>query len=399
MTLAETKKTSYVRLHVVLRQLTNIFFIWYTEMEDTKRIKLTRTTQLEDIPDGLIQHIQSLLPVKEAASTSVLSKSWQQAWSTNPTLRFRQYQPFPGKQQKRYMHMIDRTIQRYFRDNIAITSFKLHIVIDDDELASFVNKWIRKVVSKSCLTEINLKLEVINQSFQFQLSEEIFSGKNLEKVSLRIIANNPWSWTPITDTFASVRELCLELYDDNFRFSDLLKSKFPFLESLTLSCNGMEDNLDITCVSLKRLIIEEMCDRPLRVQVAAPKLLFFSYTCGMAVPSLLFATPVPDQIQLNLELFDPIDVCFFHNLREMLKLSSEFNIRVITRHDILKRTVIDIDDLRRQVPCPATNVQQLSFQTSAGEELQGYSEFFDSFFSICSPSYIKAICPTCKMLR
>ncbi|GJU41727.1 F-box protein-like protein [Tanacetum coccineum] len=330
-------------------------------MADTKRIKLT---QLEDIPDDLIQHIQSLLPVKQAARTCVVSKSWLHAWSTNPTLRFRQYVHLPGKQTTKYMNMIDTTLQRYFRYNIPITCFKLQMVIDDDELASF-----------------------------FHLSEEIFLGKNLKKVSLRIMANIPWSWTPITDTFASVRELCLELDDDNITFSELLKSsKFPFLESLTLKVRwyGCEDILDITCVSLKRLIIKARLDRPLRVQVAAPKLLFFSYTCGRAIPSLLFATPVPDQILLNLELLDPIDVCFFLNLRDTLKLSSRFNIKVITRYDILKQFVIDIDDLRRQVPCPAMNVQLLSFKTSAGEDLWRNSEFFDSFFSICNPSNIKA---------
>ncbi|GJV17012.1 reverse transcriptase domain-containing protein [Tanacetum coccineum] len=359
-------------------------------MADTKRIKLT---QLEDIPDDLIQHIQSLLPVKQAARTCVVSKSWLHAWSTNPTLRFRQYVHLPGKQTTKYMNMIDTTLQRYFRYNIPITCFKLQMVIDDDELASFVRKWIRKVVSKSSLTEICLKLQIFNNSFQFHLSEEIFLGKNLKKVSLRIMANIPWSWTPITDTFASVRELCLELDDDNITFSELLKSsKFPFLESLTLKVRwyGCEDILDITCVSLKRLIIKARLDRPLRVQVAAPKLLFFSYTCGRAIPSLLFATPVPDQILLNLELLDPIDVCFFLNLRETLKLSSRFNIKVITRYDILKQFVIDIDDLRRQVPCPAMNVQLLSFKTSAGEDLWRNSEFFDSFFSICNPSNIKA---------
>nr|GEY15553.1 reverse transcriptase domain-containing protein [Tanacetum cinerariifolium] len=318
----------------------------FREMADTKRIKLT---QLEDIPDDLIQHIQSLLPVKQAARTCVVSKSWLHAWPTNPTLRFRQYVHLPGKQTTKYMNMIDTTLQRYFRDNIPITCFKLQMVIDDDELASFVRKSIRKVVSKSSLTEICLKLEIFNNSVSFVRGDIL---------------------------------------------SELLKSsKFPFLESLTLKVRwyGCEDILDITCVSLKRLIIKARLDRPLRVQIAAPKLLFFSYTCGRAIPSLLFATPVPDQIQLNLDLLDPIDVCFFLSLRETLKLSSRFNIKVITRYDILKQFVIDIDDLRRQVPCPAMNVQLLSFKTSAGEDLWRNSEFFGSFFSICNPSNIKAM--------
>ncbi|GJS83515.1 retrovirus-related pol polyprotein from transposon TNT 1-94 [Tanacetum coccineum] len=55
-------------------------------MDEAKRIKVTHTSQLEAVPE-LIHHIQSLLPVKEAARTCVLSKSWLHALSTNPTLR------------------------------------------------------------------------------------------------------------------------------------------------------------------------------------------------------------------------------------------------------------------------------------------------------------------------
>nr|GEW51449.1 probable aquaporin SIP2-1 [Tanacetum cinerariifolium] len=43
-------------------------FLWYPKMEEVKRIKVIHTSQLEAVPE-LIHHIQSLLPVKEAART------------------------------------------------------------------------------------------------------------------------------------------------------------------------------------------------------------------------------------------------------------------------------------------------------------------------------------------
>ncbi|GKC46668.1 F-box protein-like protein [Tanacetum coccineum] len=285
-------------------------------MEEVKRVKVTHTTQLEAVPE-LIHHIQSLLPVKEAARTCVLSKSWLHALSTNPTLR-----------------------QSY----------------------SFVNKWIRQMVSKSSITEIYLKLYIY--TYEFHLSDEIFTSDNLKK---------------------------------------LLESKFPFLESLNFKFKSSSmDNLDIKCVSLKRLAIKVRQRHPICVHVFAPELITFRYTGGVTIHSFLFSAIPPKQVELNLKLKMPIDMSFFLNLRETLNLSSKFNVKISTSCELIKQFNVDIDDLRVQVPYPALNVQQLSFGACPGEDLWGQSEFFDSFFSICSPGYIttyKSIGPTWKILK
>ena len=86
-------------------------------MEEVERMRL--------IPE-LIQHIQSLLPVKEVDRTRVSSKSWLHAWSTNPTLRFHQYGKSLNEQQEtRYIELIDRTLQRYHLDNLPIISLDI----------------------------------------------------------------------------------------------------------------------------------------------------------------------------------------------------------------------------------------------------------------------------------
>ncbi|PWA97695.1 F-box/LRR-repeat protein [Artemisia annua] len=377
-------------------------------MEEVKRIKLVNTRQLEDVPE-LMHHIQSLLPVKEAARTCVLSKSWLHSWSTIPTLRFRQ----PTKnlniqQHKEYMNMIDHTLIRYLWDDIPITSFKLRLDIWSDSLASHVKKWIQQLVLRSCLTEINLKL--VMNCISFQLPEEIFWGENLKKVSINLRTLGKLAWLhPVpshrTDPLLSMRELVLDLVMIDSSFPEIIYSKFPCLESLTLKfrCFRMMKSLNVTCVSLKKLIIKIRDDNPTCIHVFAPKLLIFCYTGGVRIPNFVFPAIAPLKIELNLKLMKSMDnISFFLQMRETLNLSSNFNILISTSCDFIKQFYIGIDDLRRQVPNPARNVQQLSFKSCPGEDLWGHSEFFDSFFSICSPSYIKAIqsiCPTCKMLR
>lgn len=54
------------------------------EMIDNGNI-LDRFTNL---PINVIHHIQDLIPIEDAARTSVLSRSWRHIWASNPKLVF-----------------------------------------------------------------------------------------------------------------------------------------------------------------------------------------------------------------------------------------------------------------------------------------------------------------------
>lgn len=100
-----------------------------------------RTPRLEDVPVELIHHIQSLLSVKEAARICILSKSWLHAWSTNPTIRLPECMMFATEEQKiKYIKWIDRTLLRYVDDNIPIETSKLHLHINNQNMASLAEK-------------------------------------------------------------------------------------------------------------------------------------------------------------------------------------------------------------------------------------------------------------------
>ncbi|KAL4628457.1 hypothetical protein ACB092_05G239600 [Castanea dentata] len=45
---------------------------------------------LDNLPCEIVQYILSLLPTKDAARTSILSKSWKNRWMCIPNLVFRQ---------------------------------------------------------------------------------------------------------------------------------------------------------------------------------------------------------------------------------------------------------------------------------------------------------------------
>ncbi|GKE93559.1 hypothetical protein Tco_1574654, partial [Tanacetum coccineum] len=105
---------------------------------------------------------------------------------------------------------------------------------------------------------------------------------------------------------------------------------------------------------------------------------------------LVFPAIVPEHIKLTYSSWEPTGHLFFLKMRETLNLSSKFEINI--KHDILDLVVplgIDIDDLRRMVSYPVTNVQ-LSLETCLDEHVWEQSRFFDAFFSIFRPNYIRS---------
>ena len=195
----------------------------------------------------------------------------------------------------------------------------------------------------------------------------------------------------IIDSIGSLREIHLsDVTIDYDGLCNIINTKFPILESLTLDIMwcGVEI-LDIRSNSLQRL---KILLRPFRtlteIQVNAPKLLSFQYK-GCAMPSLLFPTIAPEQLELTLMVNRPIDHLVFLKLREYLNLSSKFNIVIRSLEDYVLS--FNIDNVRTRVLFLATNVEKLSIESFEEDGLVENSVLlFDTLFSICQPLYVEA---------
>ncbi|GJV48331.1 putative F-box/LRR-repeat protein isoform X2 [Tanacetum coccineum] len=194
------------------------------------------------------------------------------------------------------------------------------------------------------------------------------------------------------DSLGSVTHLDISGVVLDNAFFNMIKSNFPLLESLSLVIisRGLE-SIVITSLPLKRLTLQFWVDiMTIDVQVYAPKLLFFFYAGRETVPSLSFPIIAPEEIKLRLNLKKTIDVSFLINKRKHIRLSSKFDIDIEdSSHHALVSSKTKVDDLRRRVSFPVTNVQQLSVTTFSDERPRKRALFFDAFFSICHPSYVK----------
>lgn len=134
----------------------------------------------------LIHHIQLLLPLKDAASTCILSKSWLRAWYTIPNLKLIPPEPdkliWTDENETKYKKLIHNTLERYHKGNIPIESFHLQVQLrlnlEDAE------NWIRLVVSKSCLKELLLDIR-LNTYDSLTLPNELFTSQNLSTIHVK----------------------------------------------------------------------------------------------------------------------------------------------------------------------------------------------------------------------
>ncbi|GKE68685.1 putative F-box/LRR-repeat protein isoform X2, partial [Tanacetum coccineum] len=206
-----------------------------------KRRRLIRRQQLQDVPE-LIQQIQSLLPADQAARTCVVSKSWLHALSTTPDLRFQPVKSLNKQQETQYMRLINRTLQRYHRDNLPIITCDLHFGIHMQRSTSSAEKSIKLVTSNTCLEE--LCLTILPAVASYTLPDELFSSEKLDKLSLKLdkskscslhISSNP--------VFNCVNLRVLELRDVHISEDVLhnLLSSFKLLEKINLKLpEGLE---------------------------------------------------------------------------------------------------------------------------------------------------------------
>ncbi|XP_071740547.1 uncharacterized protein [Rutidosis leptorrhynchoides] len=192
----------------------------------------------------------------------------------------------------------------------------------------------------------------------------------------------------------SVRQLHIyNLGKDSIaEFFNMIKSKLIFLEELNVEF--VYQSLDITSfviasTSLKRLTLNVSNNMPNDIQIDAPKLLYFCYESHF-IPTLSFPFVTPKKIELNFKLQTLVDLSFFLRMREVLNLSSTFDIYITGSMGdalaVLSNT--DYNDLRKRGLFPATNVQKLHIQTF--EDVRKHTQCYDYFFLICHPSHFKA---------
>lgn len=201
---------------------------------------------LDNLPCEIVQYILSLLPTKDAARTSILSKSWKNRWMCIPNLVFRQ---MCHGERTHFKNFVNRVL--LLRDS-DVEKFTLYFHVLHD--AFLVNAWISAVVRHN-VQELYFSLS----SFEgpFSLSDCLLTCVTLTHLDLTMPCILKF---PPTICFSKLKILALRCVS----FSDVhstqqLFSGFPVLKNLCLDeCHWMNQKVVSICVpKLSCLVIHE----------------------------------------------------------------------------------------------------------------------------------------------
>ncbi|XP_059450893.1 putative F-box/FBD/LRR-repeat protein At4g03220 [Corylus avellana] len=214
--------------------------------------------RLSNLPDGILHHILSLLPVKSIAKTSVLSTRWNYLWATVPCLDFSEFSMKEKRRERKReaMELIIKTVlaARHANFNIKVFRFKGQLGV------TCLGDWIQQLVRHSVE---ELELDVVFGG-RFNLPPCLFDCDSLKSLTLKTHHLNSWfqfcsyDFTRTGRGLRSLQTLILKHVRFIYNTSAALfsASSFPALKRLTLN-NCIEINrLNIGCPELEGLQVE-----------------------------------------------------------------------------------------------------------------------------------------------
>ncbi|XP_057984349.1 putative FBD-associated F-box protein At5g56700 [Hevea brasiliensis] len=114
-----------------------------------------------ELPEALVLHILFFLPPRDAARTSILSKTWRRFWNSLPTENFRfnysskRKDSEAVKRMDKFIKSIDDSLQRLQGRMAKIGTFCLFLGCYQQKLPSYMNDWIG-LVANNCIQELHI---------------------------------------------------------------------------------------------------------------------------------------------------------------------------------------------------------------------------------------------------
>ncbi|XP_078154545.1 F-box/FBD/LRR-repeat protein At4g00160-like isoform X2 [Carex rostrata] len=217
--------------------------------------------RISGLPDPLLTHILSFLPIEEAVCTCILAKRWIKVWASLPVLIFL-YDPVDNlttneyrKLEAKFLLFVRSVISH--REKITLDTFKLTLLnAEREDSLGHIFEFLCCAVE--CRPRV-LSIQISVACTFFDLPDSICTCTSVEDMSLWFV-----NYDPLSDDYVKPRSInlpflkklelgCMHLLDDLMR---MLISGCPILEELVLIQCCLEMNL-ISSNVLKKLVLKD----------------------------------------------------------------------------------------------------------------------------------------------
>ncbi|XVF03935.1 hypothetical protein REPUB_Repub05bG0036300 [Reevesia pubescens] len=306
-----------------------------------KRDRLRKEVDMiSRLPDELLCHIISFLPLKEAICTSILSTRWSMIFTLISNLIFEDCFKKRKSESYSYMNFVDRVL---FYHNGVVDKFRLKCgeLIDPNK----VDGWIRYAL-KNSVRELDLCLNCK----EFKMPIWVFTCKTLVSLRLDILSKCKFTLKlPLKISLPSLKSL--HLFGIQFSDDDSIQRLFS-------SCSVLEELIVDRCVltkqckfnvsspTLKRLTIAYNggANEHYEILIDAPSLVYFKWHCSL--PNRFLLPLLAHELKLPLKIYSP-SLKSLHLFR--IQFPDDDSIqRLFSSCSVLEELVVDRCILKRK---------------------------------------------------
>ncbi|XP_049398303.1 F-box/FBD/LRR-repeat protein At1g13570-like isoform X1 [Solanum stenotomum] len=213
------------------------------------RVSVAVEGDIEDrisvLPRNVIDCILELLPVKEAAKTCTLSKSWRYIWSELPkmVLDYEFCDELIDESESKFREVVDGIMLLHMG---KIVKFDLDVRVDDLASYTAIDRWVL-YVTRNSVKKLHLRISNIDDR-TYTLPPCVFHCSTLTQLKLARCSFKP------PGSFRGFPNL-VTLRLASVTFSEHCVIKAPLLANLTLNCCDGMQYLNIVSPVLKSLYV------------------------------------------------------------------------------------------------------------------------------------------------
>ncbi|WMV27129.1 hypothetical protein MTR67_020514 [Solanum verrucosum] len=272
-----------------------------------RRSKRVEKDRISKLPDALIIQILSLLPTKDAFTTSILSKRWQYLWSSVDNLFI---QCEDKSQRGNFISFVDYAldnstcskIKKFHLDFTHLSKYESQLEFVDDELLFPISRWLSTAVKKNVENVV-----LLSDSYNYEsidLPDTIYKCSTLITLDLTCCT--------FKEEFSIDWKFLKTLKLNDIKLNDdiivNILSGCPALEILEFSKFYGLRHLEINSSNLKRLKFED----------------YLSYYDDSDDPSLDIIAPNIQHLEISEDMYDL--KCRLVNVSSMV--SAKLNFRM-----------------------------------------------------------------------
>jgi len=296
--------------------------------------------RISELPDPILDHILSFIPIKQILQLSILSGRWQNVCTLFPIPEFKQHlftynnlhkvppnekQEEIRRKKQEFKNFVERYLLGHYRQRLSINKFRLQMILDDESDCALLNCWIDYAIECN-VKELNLDVW-IHQKRPYELPE-----KRYELPERVLVAK-------------SITELKLCKCKLKSFYSDINLSSLKKLVLNTIVENQVVQTLTDGCRDLEEMIFD-CCHGLKSIQVSGlPKLMAIELLQNPELESVEIEASNLESLVFNLTRPCQINLGQCKNLNKLLLYSCSVTDKWL--HDVLfKHPLIDCLDLQ-----------------------------------------------------